>query len=190
MNAVVVGIDLLAITLVACGLYYPRHRRKDLVVAFMVVNIGVFAVAAALGFSSVGAGLGLGLFGVLSIIRLRSEEISHSEVAYYFASLAIGLVSGLSTTPSIALITTAGLIIVALAICDHPRFLSGTRRITLKLDRAVARDEEARELVTLLLGVTPQHITITDVDFVNDTSLVHVRYRDTQPARVQQGAQR
>lgn len=43
-------------------------------------------------------GLGLGLFGVLSIIRLRSSEISQHEVAYYFASLAIGLISGMATT--------------------------------------------------------------------------------------------
>ena len=37
-----------------------------------------------------GLGLGLGLFGVLSIIRLRSSEPSQEEVAYYFVALAMG----------------------------------------------------------------------------------------------------
>ena len=37
----------------------------------------------------------LGLFGVLSIIRLRSEELAQHEVAYYFAALALGLLGGL-----------------------------------------------------------------------------------------------
>ena len=52
-----------------------------------------------LGSTTVGAGLGLGLFGVLSIIRLRSNEIAQHEIAYYFAALALGLLAGLSGTP-------------------------------------------------------------------------------------------
>ena len=87
-------VDLVAVTVLAFGLYFPRHRRRDLVVAYLGVNVGVLAVAATLATSSVGAGLGLGLFGVLSIIRLRSTELSQTEVAYYFAALALGLLGG------------------------------------------------------------------------------------------------
>ena len=50
----------------------------------MRVNIGVLAVAEALASAEITAGLGLGLFGVLSIIRLRSFELDQQEVAYYF----------------------------------------------------------------------------------------------------------
>lgn len=69
-------IDLFAMLILVGALYYPRHRRADLVVAFFVVNIGVLAVASVMANSTISAGLGLGLFGVLSIIRLRSDEIS------------------------------------------------------------------------------------------------------------------
>jgi hypothetical protein len=54
----------------------------------------VLAVATVLGSSEVGVSRGLGLFGVLSIIRLPSSEISQTEVAYSFASLALGLMAG------------------------------------------------------------------------------------------------
>ena len=47
--------------------------------------------------SAATVGLGLGLFGVLSIIRLRSDELGQHEIAYYFAALAIGLIGGLGT---------------------------------------------------------------------------------------------
>ena len=50
-------------------------------VAFLGVNVGVLAVCLVLGSATVGAGLGLGLFGVLSIIRLRSDEIAQHEIA-------------------------------------------------------------------------------------------------------------
>ena len=68
-----IAMDLVAILVLVFGLYVPRHNRRDLVVAFLGVNVGVLAVSAALLDSAVTAGLGLGLFGVLSIIRLRSD---------------------------------------------------------------------------------------------------------------------
>lgn len=90
--------DLVAVGLLVFALYFPRHRRRDLVVAYLTVNVGVLAVALVLGTGTIGAGLGLGLFGVLSIIRLRSSEIEQHEVAYYFAALAIGLLGGLGAS--------------------------------------------------------------------------------------------
>ena len=95
---ILLGVDLAAALVLSLGLYYRRHHRRDLVVAFLGVNVGVLVVAAVLGTAEVAMGLGLGLFGVLSIIRLRSSEISQREVAYYFAALAIGLVAGLPQT--------------------------------------------------------------------------------------------
>src|SRR5689334_17617221 len=97
----VVAADVTAIAILAFGIYFPRHHRRDLVVAFLGINIGVLAVSLVLGSTTVGAGLGLGLFGVLSIIRLRSDEIAQHEIAYYFAALALGLLAGLSSSPTI-----------------------------------------------------------------------------------------
>ena len=71
-----IGTDLAALALLVGALYLPRHGRRDLTAAYIGVNIGVLAVTLLLSTASVGAGLGLGLFGVLSIIRLRSTEIS------------------------------------------------------------------------------------------------------------------
>jgi hypothetical protein len=69
-------VDLVAICVLVFGLFLPRHQRPELIIAFLTVNIGVLAVTWALSNSTVGAGLGLGLFGILSIIRLRSEELT------------------------------------------------------------------------------------------------------------------
>src|SRR5215218_902916 len=91
--------DLVAISALTV-LYFARHRRRDLVVSYLGINVGVLAVSAALSSSAVGAGLGLGLFGVLSIIRLRSTELDQHEVAYYFSALALGLLGGLGTGDS------------------------------------------------------------------------------------------
>jgi len=94
----VVAADLVAMSILAFGIYFPRHHRRDLVTAFLGVNICVVAVSLVLSASTVGTGLGLSLFGVLSIIRLRSDEVAQHEVAYYFASLTIGLLAGVVGT--------------------------------------------------------------------------------------------
>ncbi|MHC9045737.1 DUF4956 domain-containing protein [Microbacterium saperdae] len=181
---VMIAADLVAITILALGIYYLRHRRRDLVVAFVGVNVGVLAVAVVLAGTSVALGLGLGLFGVLSIIRLRSSEISQREVAYYFASLALGLIAGLSSTLSLVSLGLMALIIVAMFIADHPRLLSRSRQLTMTLDRAIGDESELVVQLERVLGGTVTQVSILQLDFVNDTTQVDVRYRIGAPAEV------
>ena len=69
--AIALATDLIAIFVLAYVLYFRRHRRRDLLLSYVALNIGVVAVTSALGSVEVGVGLGMGLFGILSIIRLR-----------------------------------------------------------------------------------------------------------------------
>ncbi|GGF29181.1 DUF4956 domain-containing protein [Microbacterium sorbitolivorans] len=182
-NLILMAVDLVAAAILAFGVYYPRHRRRDLVVAFMGVNIGVLAVATVLGTAQVAAGLGLGLFGVLSIIRLRSSEISQREVAYYFAALAMGLIGGLGATDVAIPTGLIALILVTMWVADHPALLSRSRHQVVRLDRAIADEDELRDEVEERLGCTVTSLTVQQLDLVNDSTLVDVRYR-TEPTRV------
>jgi hypothetical protein len=178
-----IAVDLVAALILTLGLYYPRHRRRDLVVAFLGVNIGVLAVTSVLGGTEIAAGLGLGLFGVLSIIRLRSSEISQREVAYYFSALAMGLIGGLATD---SLLVPVALIVMILAVmwfADHPALLARSRHQVVRLDRAIADEGELRGELERRLGGRVTSMTVQDLDFVNDTALVDVRYRLPQPTR-------
>jgi Domain of unknown function (DUF4956) len=138
MHPLILLADLAAILILTFGLYYPRHRRRDMVTAFIGVNAGVLAVAATLAGVEVGVGLGLGLFGVLSIIRLRSIELDQAAVAYYFGSLSLGLLGGLGLTDPTLTVGLMGLIVGALAIADSPRLLSRSRSQLILLDRTFA----------------------------------------------------
>lgn len=180
-----IGIDLVALAILTLALYFPRHRRADLLVAFIGVNVGVLAVAIVLATSTVGMGLGLGLFGVLSIIRLRSTEISQSEVAYYFAALAIGLICGLAAmNPAIMLETTllSALILGALAIGDSRLLLGRYRTEQIQLDRALTTDAARRAYCEELVGAPVSQVHVIKLDLVNDLTLVEVRYRTSKTA--------
>jgi hypothetical protein len=175
-------LDLIAISILAFGLYFPRHRRKDLLVAFVGVNVGVLAVAEAFTSTDVTAGLGLGLFGVLSIIRLRSTELDQQEVAYYFVALALGVLGGVPVTPDwLAPALMAGLLL-AIGIADHPTLLQGHRAQTITLDQAYTDEAALRGRLEAMLGARIHRVTIRRTDFVDDTTLVDVRYRLPQAA--------
>ncbi|MGZ0712802.1 DUF4956 domain-containing protein (plasmid) [Coraliomargarita sp. W4R53] len=182
---IIIAIDLLAIGLLAFAVYYPRHRRRDLAVAFVGINVGVLAVAMVLGSSTIGAGLGLGLFGVLSIIRLRSREIEQSEIAYYFASLAIGLIAGITGSITWLSALLIALVVLVITIIDSPRILRRSQERTMVLDRAYLDDNELQCAVDDLLGSKGAIVTVRSLDLVSDTTSVNVRYNaPLEPRRV------
>lgn len=57
-------INIIAVGPSVFGLYFPRHRRRDLVAAYLGANVGVPAVASGLNAGTVGVGPGLKLVGV------------------------------------------------------------------------------------------------------------------------------
>ncbi|WP_116214369.1 DUF4956 domain-containing protein [Streptomyces olivoreticuli] len=176
-------LDLVAMCLLTFAIYYPRHRRRDLVPAYLALNAGLFTVVAALAAVSGkgGAALGFGMFGVLSIVRLRSDAVQQEEVAYYFTTLVLGLVCGL---PHLAFSLKAGLSAVLLLVvwaADSPRLLAGSRRSVVTLDAVHSDPAALRADLARRLG-EPLHWTVMEVDYVRDLTVVDVRYRE--PARL------
>lgn len=169
--------DVVAVLVLVFALFVPRHGRRELVVAFLGVNIGVVAVTAALASGTVGAGLGLGLFGVLSIIRLRSEELAQHEVAYYFAALALGLIGGLLSAASWLAAGLMLAVLLSIFVGDHPRVVGAGRTQEVLLDRAFPDTRGLHAHLEGLLGAHVDDVSVRRTDLVNDTTLVRVRYR-------------
>ena len=171
------AIDWLAVSVLAFALYFPRHRRRDLVAAYLGVNVGVLAVSSVLSTTAVGAGVGLGLFGVLSIIRLRSTELEQHEVAYYFSALALGLLAGLSVTPTWLTIGLMAMILAVMFIGDHGRLFRRYRHEVIVLDRAIPDESALIAHLEQLLGARVHKVIVQRLDLVNDTTIVEARYQ-------------
>lgn len=173
----ILAADWVAIGLLVFALYFPRHRRRDLVVAFLVVNVGVLAVSAVLADTAIAAGVGLGLFGVLSIIRLRSTELEQHEVAYYFSALALGLLAGLSPTPDWITLSLMAMIVTVMFLGDHPKLFRRYRHQQIVLDRAWPDETALIAHLEHTLGARVHRIVVQRLDLVNDTTTVEVRYQ-------------
>jgi hypothetical protein len=174
---VLIAANFVAIAVLVFGIYFPRHRRRDMIVAYLGINAGVLAIAAILTSVNATVGLGLGLFGMLSIIRLRSVELDQQEVAYYFASLALGLLGGIRLDSYGVALFAMGALLVAIWFGDHPRLLARYRSQTMTLDRAFVDEQAVSAFLAEVLGAQVHGVVIRRTDFVYDSTVVDVRFR-------------
>ncbi|MGW6502665.1 DUF4956 domain-containing protein [Nonomuraea angiospora] len=167
-------MDLASIVALAYGLYYRRHHRRDLLFAYVALNVGIFAVVSLLLVQRVDVAVGFGLFGVLSIIRLRSSEITQQEIAYYFIAIVLGLVNGIAGAWT-ALLLDAVLLAV-MYVADHPSLLGRTRHQVITLDVVHSDPDLLRVDLESRLRAHVLHCVVTQIDYVRDTTVVDVRF--------------
>lgn len=176
-DAVVLVANAAALLIIVFALYYPRYRRSEMLIAIVSINIGVLSVALVLSRAEATAGLGLGLFGVLSIIRLRSQELDQAEVAYYFSSIALGLLAGVRIRPDWVAPTLMAAIVIVLFVFDHPRLFASCRSQVVTLDQAITDEAALTARLEQLFGAEVLRMKVKRVDLINDSTVVDVRYR-------------
>lgn len=172
------SINAVAIVLIAYVIYYRRHRRRETAVGYIATNVSLFVVAAALSSSTtLNVGVGFGLFAVLSIVRLRSDEATQSEIGYTMVSLVIGLMTGLPGLDTDIKIVFSILLVSTMYIVDHPRLIKARRyqRLTVELDRIITDENELRALLEQQLGSPVHSLSVQKVDFVRETMSLIVR---------------
>ena len=174
------GIDLVAIAALVFGLFHPRHRRMDLVVVYVLFNVGVFLALSVIVAGQLSIGVGFGLFAVLSIVRLRSEPFSNRELAYFFVALVIALVCALEIGHPAYAGLLAGLVLLVAWAIDHPRISRPTRRLDVTLERVFSDDAALREHLRERLRAPVIEVTVREVDYVRETMRLEVILGDEE----------
>ncbi|MET7338602.1 DUF4956 domain-containing protein [Nonomuraea sp. NPDC005650] len=169
-------MDLVSIVALAYGLYYRRHHRRDLLFAYVALNVGIFAVVSLLLVQRVDVAVGFGLFGVLSIIRLRSSEITQQEIAYYFIAIVLGLVNGIAGAWPLTALLLDAVLLAVMYVADHPGLLGRTRHQVITLDVVHSDPDLLRVDLESRLRAHVLHYVVTQIDYVRDITVVDVRY--------------
>ena len=191
------AIDAFAIVVLSYGIYYRRHHRRDLVMACVTFNTALFLVVTVLAYgkAEVGLAVGLGLFGALALIRLRSEELSYVEVAYCFSALALAVINGLGLDDHLDTLLLNGVLLVTVYAVDRADPPSNLERHRFVLDRAYPRKADLRAELERYLGTEILKLSIRETNLVKGTTEVEVRYRPQEdvadagtPGGIQGGA--
>src|SRR5919107_2892633 len=138
--AVDIAVNTTAIFLLAYALYFRRHRRADLLLGYVALNMGIFVAMSLLTTVRLDIALGFGLFAILSIIRLRSSAVTQQEVAYYFVALVLGLVNGLHLDDRRLVVLINVLLLLTMLVVDSRQLRERARRTDVTLDVVHADD--------------------------------------------------
>lgn len=169
-----------------CTLYMVRHRNRELMISYAVINAGIFTASVALvSAGSNASAMGMGLFGVLSIIRLRSTALSQREVGYYFVALSVGMIAGVNISPAYIAFALMATLVALIAILDSRSApVSKELTQTVTADCAISDEEELKAYLTARLGYNVTSAKITELDMVNNLTRATVTY---QPKETTEG---
>lgn len=171
-------IDLVAIGVLTYAIYYRRHRRRDLLMACVSFNVALFLVVTVLahGPTEVGLAAGIGLFGAVSLIRLRSEELSYIEVAYFFSALALALINGFGFDNDLTSILLNLILLATVYAVDRVDPGHNVRKIRLLLDAVYDDEALLRAELERRLNAEIVELYVREIDFVRETTQLEARY--------------
>lgn len=170
------GLDVLSMLLLVGWLYRRRLAAPEMTLVFTALNIGLFAAIASIGTGHFPTGVGFGLFGLLSLVRLRSAAFSVKDVAYTFCALVLALVNGLPDRHLGLIVILNVIVLTAVWLVDDSKTRAPTRVLRMTLDRALVDADAVRDEVSSRLGHQPIAVVVEQVDFVRETTVVAVRH--------------
>lgn len=175
------ALNIVGMTLLVFGLYYRRYRDKELVTAASLFNIFAFGVLTILSSVEFSVAAGFGLFAILALFTLRSEQINKIEITYFFGSIAIAVITAVqgTTLPFVGMIIAA--VLLGAWIMDHPRILASVDGVKITLDKiehdALSDPARMKADLSKRLGVTVLSYQITALDYVTDMARITVFFR-------------
>lgn len=184
-------INCLFTWLIIDRLYYRKSRRRDFYFTFMLISVAIFFIVFFMIFvledmkGKTSMGVGIGLFGIFSIMRYRTDAMPVREMTYLFVIIALSLVNAVSVNvPLFEVILTNLIISAAVWLCELHIKTRPTRLV--QYDRIELITPERRpELIADLekrLGVKVTKVDIGSIDFLRDMAMIRVTFEGEQPA--------
>ena len=170
------GLDVVTLLVLLGWLHRRRATAPEMALVFTALNIGLFAAVSVIGLGDFPTSIGFGLFGLLSLVRLRSAAFTLKDVAYTFLALVLALVNGLPERNLWAVVGLDLVILAAVWVTDESRSAPATTVMRVTLDEVVTEPDQLRAEVRRRLAVEPVSVVVEDVDFVRETTRVSVRY--------------
>ena len=184
-------INCLFTWLIIDRLYYRKSRRRDFYFTFMLISVAIFFIVFFMIFvledmkGKTSMGVGIGLFGIFSIMRYRTDAMPVREMTYLFVIIALSLVNAVSVNVPLFEVILTNLIISAVVwLCELHIKTRPTRLV--QYDRIELITPERRpELIADLekrLGVKVTKVDVGSVDFLRDMAMIRVTFEGEQPA--------
>ena len=174
-------------------LYFKKSKRRDFYFTFVIISLAIFfLVYLMMGMDRGKAtmGVGLGLFGIFSIMRYRTDSMPVREMTYLFVVVCLAVVHAMSDqigvddngkmvgTPLFELLVIDVITIGVIMLFE--RFLKVEASKLVQYDRIeLIKPERREELIADLkerLGLNVIAVRVGAVDFLRDMAVLRVYY--------------
>lgn len=166
-------------------LYYRKSHRRDFYFTFLLTSIAIFFLVFFMifGLDELGGktsmGIGIGLFGIFSIMRYRTDTMPVREMTYMFVIVSMAVVNAIATSVTLVEILLTDLILfLAIWLCEKMLKMEHTRLV--QYDRIeLIKPERREELLADLrerLGVDVYKVHIGAIDMLRDMAIIRIYY--------------
>jgi hypothetical protein len=174
-------------------LYFKKAKRRDFYFTFVIISVAIFfLVYLMMGMDRGKAtmGVGLGLFGIFSIMRYRTDTMPVREMTYLFVVVCLSVVHAMADnlgvddlgkmigTPLAELATIDVVIIAVIYMFERQLKLESSKLI--QYDRIeLIKPEKHDELVADLeerTGLKVLKVSVGAIDFLRDMAMLRVYY--------------
>lgn len=187
------GVCMLVNWIIVQFLYFKKSKRRDFYFTFIIISIAIFfLVYLMMGMDRGKAtmGVGLGLFGIFSIMRYRTDTMPVREMTYLFVVVCLSVVHAMAVslgvdsdgeilgTPLPELIAIDIIVIIGIVIFES--VLKNQTSKIVQYDRIeLIKPENRAKLIADLeerLGLSVTDVKVGAVDFLRDMAVLRVYY--------------
>jgi len=184
-------------------LYFKKSQRRDFYFTFVIISVAIFfLVYLMMGMDRGKAtmGVGLGLFGIFSIMRYRTDSMPVREMTYLFVVVCLSVVHAMADmvgvdangkivgTPIAELVVIDIIVILAIIIFEKMLKMETTKLVQydrIELIKPEKRDELIADLEQRL-GIKVLDVKVGAVDFLRDMAMLRVSYEGESADEVDQ----
>lgn len=182
------GINLLVCWIITHFFYYRKSRRRDYYFTYMLFSTAIFFILYQLQNMKIEVGIALGLFGIFSMIRYRTEQLPIREMTYLFVLIAISIINGAGMATSYVSFAAVNLLFIAIiwVLEAVGMFNHKAQKIIIYEKIDLIRPDRREELLADLrqrTGLDILKVQVGSINFLKDTAFIKVTYvtEDNEP---------
>ena len=175
-------------------LYFKKSKRRDFFFTFIIISVAIFfLVYLMMGMDRGKAtmGVGLGLFGIFSIMRYRTDTMPVREMTYLFVVVCLSVVHAMADsmgvdsngkmvgTPVMELLVIDAIVIASIIMFERTLKVEPSKLV--QYDRIeLVKPDRYQELVADLeerLGLKIIKVEVGAIDFLRDMAMLRVYYK-------------
>ena len=166
-------------------LYYKKSRRRDFYFTFMLISLAIFFLVFFMIFvledmkAKTSIGIGIGLFGIFSIMRYRTDAMPVREMTYLFVIISLSVVNAIAASVSMAELLATNLIVVAaIWLCEHRLKLEPSKLVQYDRLELIKPDrrEDLKADLEMRLGLNVRKVEVGAIDMLRDMAVLRVYY--------------